>query len=188
MHTDLKAVAIGIRTSECAGVQFIHTDTQNMFLRIRKSNLSLERAVYKPAEKDTNGKIVVHPVRTTEYIGSMSAYAQFSKVPIELLDKLDDGEKAELKKALTKNEPKPNEWLNGLPAHLQLASTDLARCVALATSPEARKTLEAQVKLVEQAWNAFFREAQNLGLKRKVNRIKKPQATTTKLPSVQDPT
>jgi len=146
-----------------------------MFLRIRKSNLSLERAVYKPAEKDSGGKIVVHPVRTTVYLGSVNAYTTYARAPVELLAKLDDGEKAELREALKGNEPKPNEWLSSLPRLLQYAAKELTLCVEHAASPEARKALEAQVKAVETAWNAFFKVAQDLGLKRKLNRLKKGQ-------------
>jgi len=144
-----------------------------MFFRIRKSNLSLERAVYRPAEKDPNGKIVVHAVRTTEYIGSLSAHARYSHAPVELLDKLDDAEKAELKEALKGNERKPDLWLSTLPGNLVIAARELTGCAELATSPETRKALEAQVKAVETAWNAFFKVAQGLGLKRKLNRAKK---------------
>jgi hypothetical protein len=141
-----------------------------MFLRKRKSNLSLERAVYKPAEKDAEGKILVHPVRTTEYLGSINAYTQYANVPDALLVKLNDAEKTELKDALNSNEPKSDLWLGTLPRYLEYAAKELVSCAELAASAEARKALVAQVKAVESKWNAFFKAAQGLGLKRKVNR------------------
>jgi len=144
-----------------------------MFLRKRKSNLSLERAVYKPAERDSTGKIVVHPVRTTEYLGSINAYIQYAHVPVALLAKLDEAEKAELQDALKGNEPKSDSWLCTLPRYLEYAAGELAPCAELATTPEKRKALMAQVKEIESKWNAFFIAAQALGLKRKVNRPKK---------------
>lgn len=147
-----------------------------MFIRIRKSNLSLERAIYKPAEKDADGKIMVQAVRTTEYLGSMNAHEQYWRTPSELLAKLDEAEKAELKEALKGNESKPDFWLSRLPGNLGDACNDLAVCEALAKSPEARKALEAQVKAVEAAWNSFFKVAQGLGLKRKLNRGKQSPA------------
>ncbi|MDR3367985.1 hypothetical protein [Rhodoferax sp.] len=146
-----------------------------MFLRRRKSNLSLERAVYKPAVKDSEGKIVVHPVRTTEYLGSINAYTRYGQVPNALLAKLDEAEKAELKEALKGNEPRPNAWLNTLPRYLEYAVNELVPCAELATTTETRKALVAQVKEIEAKWYAFFIAAQALGLKRKVNRPKKGQ-------------
>jgi hypothetical protein len=79
-------------------------------------------------------------------------------------------------KALKGNESKPDFWLSRLPCNLGDACNDLAVCEALATSPEARKALEAQVKAVEAAWNSFFKVAQGLGLKRKLNRGKQSPA------------
>lgn len=146
-----------------------------MFLRKRKSNLSLERAVYKPAEKDTDGKILVHSVRTTEYIGSMSAYLTYANAPAALLAKLDDAEKADLKEALKQNEPKADLWLSSLPNRLNLASIDLKNCAVPDITQDARKALEAHVKAAELAWSAFFKTAQSVGLRRSVNRQKKAQ-------------
>lgn len=144
-----------------------------MFLRKRKSNLSLERAVYKPAEKDSTGKILVHPVRTTKYLGSIKAWVQYAHVPDALLAKLDDAEKAELKDALKENEPKTDSWLNSLSSCLKLASKDLKRCAGLDLSQDRRKALETAVKAAEVEWRAFFAAAQAVGLKRKLNRPKK---------------
>lgn len=155
-----------------------------MYIRLRKSNLSLERAVYTPAEKDSEGKIIVHPVRTTEYVGSMHAYTTFANVPRDLMAKLDEAEKAELKAALKDNEPKTDMWLTNLPRHLQWAAKDLTLCAELVTSPDSRKVLEAQVKAAESEWNAFFKVAQGLGLKRKVNRPKKSE-TAAEVKTVQ---
>lgn len=148
-----------------------------MFLRKRKSNLSLERAVYRPAEKDSAGKIVVHAVRTTEYLGSVNAYAQYSHVPAALIAKLDEAEKAELKNALKENEPKFDRWLSSLSYSLQLASKELKQCSGLTLSRDARKALETQIKAAEVEWRGFFAAAQAVGLKRKVNRRKKGIAT-----------
>jgi hypothetical protein len=149
-----------------------------MFLRKRKSNLSLERAVYRPAQKDADGKIIVHPVRTTEYLGSMNAYSTYACAPVDLLARLDDSEKTELKEFLKVNEPKIDRWLVGLPKSLEGAARDLTLCAGLASSKADRNALDCYVKAAEQAWNAFYKNAQALGLKRTVNRRKKTPATS----------
>jgi hypothetical protein len=146
-----------------------------MFIRLRKSNLSLERAVYKPAQKDLDGNVLVHPVRTTEYLGSMNAHEKFSNVPPALLAKLDEGEKAELMEALKKNDPPQDFWLAHLPRQIERSASELKVCAGLLDGPDTRKALELRVKAIEAAWNAFFKVAQDSGLKRKVNRTKKPK-------------
>lgn len=158
--------------------KFTFRTTNRMFLRKRKSNLSIERAIYRPAQKDADGNIVVHPVRTTEYLGSMNAYATYTDAPIDLLAKLDDSEKAELKEFLKVNEPKVDRWLVGLPKSLEWAARDLTLCAGFASSKEDRNALDGYVKAAEQAWNAFYKNAQTLGLKRTVNRRKKTPATS----------
>ncbi len=162
-----------------------------MFCRTRKSNLSLERAIYKPAEKDADGKIVVHPVRTTEYVGSISKHIRFANVPADLLAKLDDDEKTVLRLALEDNEPKPDYWLANLPRYVERSAEELSACAGRISCAEERKDLEIRVKAVEAAWRRFFKTAQELGLKRKVNRPKKAAASDTmtqQTQQTQDPT
>ena len=149
-----------------------------MFFRLRKSNLSLERAVYKPAEKDAQGNILVHAVRTTEYVGSISAYTVFSNISRDLLAKLDADEQAELKENLQKNEIPPDYWLSSLPRQLQRCCQELKDCAGLSKGLESRKKLELNVKEAEKEWAAFYKTAQEIGLKRKLNRAKKQLVET----------
>lgn len=146
-----------------------------MFFRLRKSNLSLERAVYKPAVKDSAGNVVVHPVRTTEYVGSLKAHTTYSTVPPELMEKLGVSERAELKEILKENEPKGDYWISSLHHHIHWCIHELHIRVKQNSAPESRKTLELQIKAAEVEWRAFFKAAQDVGLKRKLNRPKKPQ-------------
>ncbi|CDS51071.1 hypothetical protein [Polaromonas sp. CG9_12] len=80
----------------------------------------------------------------------MNAYATYADAPIDLLAKLDDSEKAELKEFLKINEPKVDRWLIGLPRSLELAARDLTHCAGLASSKEDKITLDAYVKAAEQ--------------------------------------
>ncbi len=149
-----------------------------MIFRIRKSNLSLERTVYKPANKDVQGNTLIPALRTTEYIGSMSAHAKFADVPAKLLAQLDEREKVELREFLKKNETPQDYWLSNLPCQLGRCSQELKKCAALVDGPDARKALELNIKAAEKEWVAFYKTAQELGLKRRLNRTKKQHVET----------
>lgn len=140
-----------------------------MFIRKRNSNWSLERAVYKPAVKDPQGTIVTHPVRTTEYVGSLKGWERYAEVSSDLLEKLTEAEKLELKDALKGNEVRPDFWLNQLDSDIRRAAGELRVCVELSSGADVskRKLLEAKMKLIDEAWAYFFKTAQDHGLKRR---------------------
>jgi hypothetical protein len=145
---------------------------KNMFIRKRKSNWSIERAVYKPAVKDTEGTVVTHPVRTTEYVGSLKSWERYGNVASDLLDKLTDAEKLELKDALKGNELQPDFWLSQLDSSLRRAAGEIRACVELSSGADVtqRKSLDAKIKAIDAAWEFFFRTAQDHGLKRRSRR------------------
>lgn len=146
-----------------------------MFIRRRKENWSLERAVYKPAVKDAQGNIIKHPVRTTEYLGSVNSYSLFAYVKVDLLQKLSEEEKAELRDALKKNEPKPDRRLNQLAGAIRCAAGDIKASVDSVSGCDVatRKQLEVTIKGIDDAWLYFFKTAQDYGLKRKARRPSK---------------
>lgn len=133
-----------------------------MFIRKRNTNISLERAVYKPAVKDAQGAIIAHPVRTTDYIGSVKSYTCFASVSPVLLEKLSDEEKTELRKALKENETKPDYWLERLANSMRYAAGEIKACVDISggTDMVKRKQLEAKIKAIDDAWLHFFKTAQ----------------------------
>lgn len=143
-----------------------------MFIRKRNANLSLERAIYKPAVKDAQGTIITHPVRTTDYVGSVNLYTRFDNVPGDLLEKLSDDEKAELREALKENEPRPDLWLSQLAFVIRRAAGEIKTCVDSIDGSEGvkKKELEVTMKAVDEAWVHFFKTAQEHGLKRKARR------------------
>lgn len=143
-----------------------------MFIRRRKENWSLERAVYKPAVKDAQGNIITHPVRTTEYVGSVKSYSRFAYVKVDLLQKLSEEEKAALRDALKENEPKPDRRLNQLANTIRCAAGDIKASVDSGSGSDVatRKQLEATIKGIDDAWLYFFKTAQEHGLKRKARR------------------
>jgi hypothetical protein len=149
-----------------------------MFLRKRKFNLSLERAVYKPAVKDAEGIIITHPVRTTEYLGSVKSHSRFEDVSNSLLQKLSDEEKLELKDALKDNEPRVDYWFYQLANSLQYAAGEIKSCVDSIGGGDTvkKKQVEAQMKAIDAAWLDFFKTAQVHGLKRKARRPSKAQS------------
>ena len=146
-----------------------------MFIRERKFNWSLERAVYKPAVEDTGGAIITHPVRTTEYLGSIKSYSRFAHVSGELLEKLSDEEKSQLRDALKGNEPQHDLWLGQLDYAIRHAAAEIKACVDMSSGENVakRKLLEAKMKAIDDAWNHFFKSAQDHGLKRKSRRAVK---------------
>lgn len=150
-----------------------------MFIRKRNSNWSLERAVYKPAVKDAQGTIITHPVRTTEYVGSVKGYGRFAHVPGALLERLSEEEKGELREALRGNEPQPDYWLNQLDQMIRRAATEIQVCVAVLVGADAgkRKLLDAKMRAIDDAWRHFFKTAQEHGLKRKSKPPAKVQPT-----------
>lgn len=149
-----------------------------MYLRKRKFNLSIERATYEPAKKDALGNIVKPAVRSTRYIGSLPSFAPFSDVPKELLQQLTEVEKQELKEALKKNEPTPFGSLDHIPTNLENAAFELRNCVREHGAIEAKKLLDQKIRAADAAWAAFFRAAQDLGLKRNRRVTKKPKVLT----------
>ena len=146
-----------------------------MFIRKRKSNLSLERAIYKPAQKDAQGNVIQLAVRTTEYLGSVSAGGRFAEVSSTLLEKLTDVEKNELRSALAANEISPDFWLSQLDALIRKAADDISVCVGRCESADVgtKKRLELKVKAINDAWYHFVRTAQSHGLKRRSRRLVK---------------
>ena len=146
-----------------------------MYLRTRNTNLSIERAIYEPATKDATGEILKPAVRTTLYIGSVKTYTPYAAVPSEILDKLTDDENAELKRALIANEPKPFQWLDGIARYLNFATQDIKACHAKHGVDETKRMLEDKVKAADEAWNVFFKTAQEHGLKRKRTGARAPK-------------
>ena len=140
-----------------------------MFIRKRNANLSLERAIYKPAVKDAQGTIITHPVRTTDYVGSVKSYTCFANVSPVLLEKLSDEEKTELREALKENEPKSDYWLDRLANSIRYAAGEIKTCVDVSDGSDTvkRKQLEVKIKAIDDAWLHFFKTAQEHGLKRK---------------------
>lgn len=140
-----------------------------MFIRKRNSNWSIERAIYKPAVKDKQGTIITHPVRTTDYVGSVKSYTCFASVSPYLLEKLSDEEKTELQEALKENEPKSDYWLDRLASSIRYAAGEIKTCVDISGGSDmvTRKQLEAKIKAIDDAWLHFFQTAQAHGLKRK---------------------
>jgi hypothetical protein len=148
-----------------------------MYLRKRNSNLSIERAVYEPAIKDEQGAIIKAAVRTTAYIGSIGVHERYRAVPDKILERLSEEEKEELRKALATNEPDPHFWLDELPGYMGLAARQLRDNSKGLANPEEKKSMEARVKRISEAWDKFFKEAQDCGLKRKAKRSSKPKKT-----------
>lgn len=151
-----------------------------MFIRKRNANLSLERAVYRPAVKDAQGTILTHPVRTTDYIGSVRSYTRFASVPGDLLEKLSGEERAELQEALKENEPRRDLWLSQLAFIIGHAASEIKTCVDSIGGSEGvkKKELEVTMKAIDDAWTHFFKTAQEHGLKRKARRpLKAPPSS-----------
>lgn len=146
-----------------------------MFIRKRKSNLSLERAIYRPAQKDATGNVVQHAVRTTEYLGSVDAYSRFTNVSSAVLAQLSDAEKTELRNALAANEISADFWLNQLDHLIRRAADEIKACVDMngGANVVAKKRLEAKIKAINDAWGIFVRTAQAHGLKRRSRRLVK---------------
>lgn len=147
-----------------------------MYLRQRNSTFAIERAVYEPAIKDDQGTIVKAPVRTTAYIGSIAVSARYRAVPDKILERLSEDEKEELRKALASNEPDPHRWLDELPSFIGIAENQLRDGSKALSNPEAKKSMEARVKRISEAWEKFFRTAQDCGLKRKSKRFSKAKS------------
>jgi hypothetical protein len=141
-----------------------------MYLRKRNSNLSIEKAVYEPAIKDQQGTITKPAVRTTAYIGSIGVRTRYSAVPDKILGRLSDEEKDELRKALAHNEPDPYFWLDGLPHDMGMAALQLRENSRGVANQETKKLMDAKVKKISEAWEKFFKTAQDCGLKRKSKR------------------
>lgn len=153
-----------------------------MHIRERNGNLSLERPVYTAAVRDGAGSITQAARRSTLYLGSVSKYRQFSAVPRDLLDKLKDDEREQLRKALEPNEPKPDAVLTRLPGELARAGQELTRLAQADPNREAQAQLKQQLKTVEAAWAGFLRDAQAAGLRRVVRR--KPAALPPSQPAL----
>jgi hypothetical protein len=143
-----------------------------MYLRKRNSNISIEKAIYTPAQKDDQGCVTKAVVRSTRYLGSVKVWTQFKDVPQKILQELSAEETAELQRELAPNQPKEFSALERLSYALSSASNDLQGCVAKYGLEEAKKVLEARMKAADDAWSAFFKTAQDLGLKRKPRRAK----------------
>jgi hypothetical protein len=155
-----------------------------MYLRERNSNISIEKAIYLPAQKNEQGAVVKPAVRSTKYLGSIHRWTRFNNVPRKILDELSAEEHSELQKALAKNEPKDLAELDALPLQLANASRDLKDCVAKHGIEEAKKILESRLKAADGAWAAFFKTAQTIGLKRK---SRQAAATKPAQPEVKKP-
>lgn len=147
-----------------------------MYLRKRKSNLSIERAVYEPAQKDSLGNVIKPAVRSTLYLGSIPSFTSFNNVPKELLQQLTEAERLELRDALKANEPKPLGTLGRIPATLEIATLEIRNFVKEHGPAEAKRLLDLKMKAADAAWAAFFKAAQDHGLKRKGRASKKPKA------------
>lgn len=115
--------------------------------------LVLERVSYL---RDSGGK------RETAYIGRISAAAPYSSVSAEILEKLSESEREDLRIKLLPNEPKQFQFLHNLKTAIQICQRDLD------SVPESEK-MAARLMLaeVEGAWRAFGEHAQALGIKRK---------------------
>lgn len=164
--------SIGLECRFYTALKCVTNDLEALvFIRPRKSNLSLERPLYQPAVKDAQGKLLKLPKRSTLYLGSVKAHARFRDVPEELLDKLTDEEREQLRKALQPNEPRPDQSLSVLPYSLNRA-TDELRSLAADKSPENIEQLKLKLRAVETAWNGLLKTAYVVGLRRKVK--KKP--------------
>ncbi len=156
-----------------------------MYLRERKSNVSIEKAIYVPAQKNEQGVVIKPAVRSTKYLGSIYSWTRFKHVPEKVLVELNAEEISELQYALAKNEPKEFSDLDALPHSLAIASRDLKDCVAKHGHEEAKKVLAMRLKAVDKAWAEFFGTAQALGLKRKAKRAatkSAAQSTAAMLP------
>lgn len=148
-----------------------------MYLRKRNSNISIEKAVYVPAIKDERGTITTPAVRTTAYIGSIRERTRYNAVPDNILGRLSDEEKDELRKVLAHNEPDPYFWLDGLPHDMGMAALQLRENSKGVANPDTKKLMEAKVKKISDAWEKFFKTAQDCGLKRKSKRSRMPKKT-----------
>lgn len=146
-----------------------------MYLRIRNSNLSIERAVYEPAVKDSQGNVIKPAVRSTLYIGSFRASRPFGRVPQEILQQLSDIEKQELKEALKENEPKRFQSFDLVPDILQLAASEIRTFAIESGSKETKRQLDLKMKAADVAWATFFKAAQEHGLKRNKRASKRPE-------------
>ena len=149
-----------------------------MYLRERNSNISIEKAIYLPAQKDEHGTVIKPAVRTTKYLGSIHTWTRFSGVPAELLEELTAEEQSELRQALAKNEPRELAGLEELPLFLGMASRNLRDCVAKRGLEHAKKELDIHLKAAEKAWAEFFKTAQTVGLKRKPRQIASSKQVT----------
>lgn len=138
-----------------------------MYLRERKSNISIEKAIYIPAQKNEHGAVVKPAVRSTKYIGSIYSWTRFKNVPQKILLELTAEELSELQNALAGNEPKELANLDSLPHSLEAASRDLKACVSKYGREEAKRVLEISLKAVDKAWSEYFKSAQSVGLKRR---------------------
>lgn len=146
-----------------------------MYLRKRNSNLSIERAIYEPAKKDSMGNIITVAVRSTHYVGSIHSFTPFSGVPKEILQQLTEAEKLELKDALKANEPKPFGSFDRIPVTLEIAALEIRAFVKEHGAVEAKRLLDSKMKAAHAAWTAFFKAAQDYGLKRNRRASKKPK-------------
>ena len=144
----------------------------------------MERAIYRPAIKGTNGTTVTHAVRTTEYIGSVQESARFAHLPAELIEKLSEEEKVELREALKCNEPRQDMWLSLLGSAIRCAASEIKACAEASSADAAkRQLLQVTMKDIDESWAHFFATAQDHGLKRRARRPAKvktqPEAEST---------
>lgn len=148
-----------------------------MYLRRRNLNLSIERAIYEPAKKDANGNVCKPAVRTTHYVGSIKTYARFCEVPSEVISQLSEEERAELQEVLRCNEPKPFTSIDYAISSLNSAVRELSSSSEKLKQTDIKKLLEGKIKSIDAAWDAFFRAAQEQGLKRKRKSVRKSPAS-----------
>lgn len=144
-----------------------------MYLRRRNLNLSIERAIYEPAKKDANGNVCKPAVRTTRYVGSIKSYARFCDVPSEVISQLSDDERTELQEVLRCNEPRPFQSIDYAISSLNSAARELSSGPEKLKHEDVKKLLEGKIKSIDAAWEAFFKAAQEQGLKRKRKSVRK---------------
>lgn len=149
-----------------------------MFIRPRGSSLSLERSTYTAASTNPDGSILPAK-RGTLHLGSLRVYQTYSTVDRELLARLTDAEKDQLREHLKGNEPQADRRLASVPRCLQLAADELITLADAGNSTEAKAALKAHIKAAEAAWESFFKAAQSKGLRRALKRTKKQAAAAT---------
>lgn len=150
-----------------------------MYLRRRNLNLSIERAIYEPAKRDAHGNICKPAVRTTRYVGSIKSYARFCEVPSEVISQLSEEERAELQEVLRCNEPKPFTSIDYAISSLHSAARELSTGTEKLKQADIKKLLEGKIKSIDAAWEAFFKAAQEQGLKRKRKSARKSVVATS---------